>query len=256
MACFSIEILENVVDFLWDDIVVHLNTSLFLTLTLVNPRCKAIMYRRRKELMRAQAAAVLCGSFFLDKTVRSNDFFMNTCIPSMALLAQLVSTMQLVDAQRVWTMPTMDMVDRRNDLLEYVLKSLQKHKNRIVPSLETLEQTLIMQTAYEGLDCTAQLAALLELPATRSQKIWLLSNINVKFRVDSTSDEQSYIREFGFLLFDAINPFHVPGDFFLFVCDNVPQNEEEDMSRHLKRAPMFLDLTESCNACAVLDCSV
>ncbi|KAI8922500.1 hypothetical protein DFJ77DRAFT_545284 [Powellomyces hirtus] len=55
---FSLELIEKIVDQLWDNIVVKMDTSFYFSLLLVSKDFHTVLLQRRRELMRAQAAAL------------------------------------------------------------------------------------------------------------------------------------------------------------------------------------------------------
>ncbi|KAI8918404.1 hypothetical protein DFJ77DRAFT_292763 [Powellomyces hirtus] len=88
---FSPEVIDLIVDELWDDLVVRVNTKQYMDLLLVNKAFKACLERRRKILWQAQAAVMLrarAGSRILRAFLNP---LQNPYIPPLEHLAHLLS---------------------------------------------------------------------------------------------------------------------------------------------------------------------
>ncbi|KAJ3173005.1 hypothetical protein HDU88_004464 [Geranomyces variabilis] len=84
----SFEVADKIVDELWGQIMVALNTRAYLNLVLINPLFKKVLYhpRRRVALMQAQAAVLLEGG-----GKRFADPLTNEWVPPLEYLASLLA---------------------------------------------------------------------------------------------------------------------------------------------------------------------
>ncbi|KAJ3134180.1 hypothetical protein HDU90_005277 [Geranomyces variabilis] len=84
----SFEVADKIVDELWGQIMVTLNTRAYLNLVLVSPLFKKVLYhpRRRVALMQAQAAVLLEGG-----GKRFGDPLTNEWVPPLEYLASLLA---------------------------------------------------------------------------------------------------------------------------------------------------------------------
>ncbi|KAJ3144417.1 hypothetical protein HDU89_008243 [Geranomyces variabilis] len=82
---------DQVVDKIWEELVVYFDIQFYLTLALVNRTFKAVMYqpRRRREMMRAHAAAKFHAYLHGIELKRQ---FSNPLLPTFEYLASLATT--------------------------------------------------------------------------------------------------------------------------------------------------------------------
>ncbi|KAI8588724.1 hypothetical protein BDZ88DRAFT_420892 [Geranomyces variabilis] len=82
---------DQIVDHLWEELVVNLDTCTYLRLALVNSTFKAVVYqsRRRRELLRAHAAAMLLADYH---RLALRKPFSNPVLPALDCIARLATT--------------------------------------------------------------------------------------------------------------------------------------------------------------------
>ncbi|KAI8903655.1 hypothetical protein DFJ77DRAFT_515693 [Powellomyces hirtus] len=148
MIALSAELVDQIVDHLWDDLVTHLDTKQYLCLALVCKAFKNVMYakHRRKTLMLAQSASSVYYR-------GSNPF-----IPPLELLASIFDRIEL------------------DTFATYMLPLLLKHKSRIDSFLCTTERPYLWKTKGAAYVYGASLGREIRL-FMRYRTCWLLKGV-------------------------------------------------------------------------------
>ncbi|KAJ3144660.1 hypothetical protein HDU89_008106 [Geranomyces variabilis] len=117
---------DQIVDHLWEELVVNLDTCTYLRLALVNSTFKAVMYqsRRRRELLRAHAAAMLLADYH---RLALRKPFSNPLLPALDCIARLATT---------------DDQDPRFRQLDELLVLYGKHLGTLLPIAQRINGSL------------------------------------------------------------------------------------------------------------------
>ncbi|KAI8910515.1 hypothetical protein DFJ77DRAFT_470006 [Powellomyces hirtus] len=165
MIALSAELVDQIVDHLWDDLVTHLDTKQYLCLALVCKAFKNVMYakHRRKTLMLAQSAAlstIVGGTSGVSARhlIRYKDPFSNPFIPPLELLASIFDRIEL------------------DTFATYMLPLLLKHKSRIDSFLCTTERPYLWKTKGAAYVYGASLGREIRL-FMRYRTCWLLKGV-------------------------------------------------------------------------------
>ncbi|KAJ3170573.1 hypothetical protein HDU88_008474 [Geranomyces variabilis] len=117
---------DQIVDHLWEKLVVNLDTCTYLRLALVNSTFKAVMYqsRRRRELLRARAAAMLLAD---NHRLALRKPFSNPVLPALDCIARLATTHER---------------DPRFTQLDVLLVNYGKHLGALLPIAQRINGSL------------------------------------------------------------------------------------------------------------------
>ncbi|KAI8916777.1 hypothetical protein DFJ77DRAFT_354566 [Powellomyces hirtus] len=100
-------VVDGILDIVWDNLVVCLETRQYMSLVLINKSFKSAVYRRRKWLMIAQAAHLQGSGYPDEKCDLIRDPLSNPYNSPLAVLAQFILAARgyyMSDVQRIWTL--------------------------------------------------------------------------------------------------------------------------------------------------------
>ncbi|KAI8920253.1 hypothetical protein DFJ77DRAFT_507635 [Powellomyces hirtus] len=90
ITCIPSEVADAILNFLWDDIVIELDTAFYLSLALTSKTFKTTIYRRRKSLMLAQASHFRLATSLPGRILKRKDPLSN---PYVCLIGTLLHMM-------------------------------------------------------------------------------------------------------------------------------------------------------------------